>query len=59
MRGPDILKLRIRVKTGRFPSRPYVGWHLAAQVFCADDPGTTRETTWSGFDRGGGALAPV
>jgi hypothetical protein len=32
-----------------------VGWHRAIQIFCADYPGKTRETTRSEFDPGGGA----
>jgi hypothetical protein len=46
-------------RLGCFLHRPYMGWHLAIWVFYADYPGKKRETTWSGFDRGGGALAPV
>jgi hypothetical protein len=36
-----------------------VGWHRAIQIFCADYPGKTRETTRSEFDPGGGGMGDL
>jgi hypothetical protein len=58
LRGPNIIKLHIWVQTRRFPSRPYVGWHLAIRIFYADYLGKKRETTLSRFDQGGGGISP-
>jgi hypothetical protein len=37
----------------------HLGWHRAIQIFCRDYPRNTRETTRSGFDRGGGGCRGI
>jgi hypothetical protein len=54
LKGPSIRKLCTQVRTGRFPSCSYVGWHLTIQVFYVDYTGKKHKTTWFGFDQGGG-----